>query len=170
MALDATTPAVTPARAGGLRRLLHSPFFWAALAGVITIPAIRPLTRHVPAPPPVLGRLPAVSLVDSRGAAVGLEQLRGAVHVVGLIPAGDDDAGRRRDLFAALRTLGARYARAGVPVRLASGRFRPGGGDAPRLALVDGRGNLRGLYGTAEPGLDEVYHRSLHVLKEARGR
>jgi protein SCO1/2 len=38
-----------------------------------------------------------------------------------------------------------------------------------KLVLVDARGNLRGYYGTDELGLDEVFHRSRHVLREAAG-
>lgn len=34
------------------------------------------------------------------------------------------------------------------------------------LALIDASGVSRGFYGTAEPGTDEAFHRSLHVLDE----
>ncbi len=37
-----------------------------------------------------------------------------------------------------------------------------------KIALVDAHGGVRGYYGTDEPGLDEVFHRSQHVLDEAR--
>ena len=36
-----------------------------------------------------------------------------------------------------------------------------------KFVLVDGRGRIRGYYDADEPGLDEVYHRALHVLREA---
>ena len=44
-------------------------------------------------------------------------------------------------------------------------------GDIPhttKVVLVDGRGRIRGYYDTDESGLDEVFHRAQHVLKEAR--
>ena len=43
-------------------------------------------------------------------------------------------------------------------------------GDIPhsaKVVLVDGQGRIRGYYDTDELGLDEVFHRSQHVLKEA---
>lgn len=39
-----------------------------------------------------------------------------------------------------------------------------------KLLLVDGEGNLRGLYDHDLDGLDETFHRSVRVLWEARGR
>lgn len=39
-----------------------------------------------------------------------------------------------------------------------------------KLVLVDGSGNVRGYYGSDPEGLDEVFHRSLRVLREARER
>jgi protein SCO1 len=45
-------------------------------------------------------------------------------------------------------------------------------GDLPHTAkvvLVDGTGHVRGYYDTDEQGLDEVFHRAQHVLKEAAG-
>jgi protein SCO1/2 len=65
--------------------LWHSPFFWATLAGLITIPAIRPLLRHEPPPPPVLYALPPFSLVDTRGQPFGSAELEGQVWVVDFI-------------------------------------------------------------------------------------
>jgi len=37
-----------------------------------------------------------------------------------------------------------------------------------KLVLVDGAGRIRGYYGTDEMGLDEVYNRAQHVLREQR--
>lgn len=40
-----------------------------------------------------------------------------------------------------------------------------------KLVLIDGDGNVRGYYGSDdEMGLDEVFHRSQHVLREMRQR
>ena len=44
-------------------------------------------------------------------------------------------------------------------------------GDTPhttKVVLVDPSGQVRGYYDTDEQGLDEVFHRAQHVLKEAR--
>lgn len=43
-------------------------------------------------------------------------------------------------------------------------------GDIPhsaKVVLIDGTGHVRGYYDTDEQGLDEVFHRAQHVLKEA---
>jgi protein SCO1/2 len=37
-----------------------------------------------------------------------------------------------------------------------------------KFVLVDGQGGIRGYYDSDELGLDEIYHRSLHVLKQQR--
>jgi protein SCO1 len=37
-----------------------------------------------------------------------------------------------------------------------------------KLVIVDGRGSLRGFYGSDDDGIDEVFHRSRHVLFEAK--
>ena len=39
-----------------------------------------------------------------------------------------------------------------------------------KFFLVDGDGGVRGFYDSDEMGLDEVFHRSQHVLKEQKGR
>ena len=51
----------------------------------------------------------------------------------------------------------------------------PPGGSGPidiahsgKLVLVDGSGRIRGYYGTDEMGLDEVYNRAQHVLRQQR--
>lgn len=61
--------------------LLRSPWFWAAVTGIVTIPLIRPLTRHIPEPPPIVGSLPAFELVDQDGKPFGSAQLEGRVWV-----------------------------------------------------------------------------------------
>jgi len=38
---------------------------------------------------------------------------------------------------------------------------------AARVALVDDRGRLRGLYATSDLGLDEAHHRAVHVARSA---
>ena len=46
-------------------------------------------------------------------------------------------------------------------------------GDIPhttKVVLVDPHGNIRGYYDTDENGLDEVFNRAQHVLKEARAQ
>ena len=64
-------------------RWYQNPWVWGVIFGLVFIPLIRPLTRHVPEPPPVMGELPAFSLVDSNGQPFGTEQMEGDVWVVG---------------------------------------------------------------------------------------
>lgn len=202
----------------------RSPFFWAALAGLVLIPLSRPLLRFEPAPPPIVAQLPTLHLVDQNGAPFTVPAAGGEVLVLGLFftrcttlcpQLGDD-----------LRALARRYAEAGIdgvtvaavsvdPLhdgtpeleawahrhgadgrrwRLLTGEPQeirtlaealglelgapvPLPGDPPgridiahpdRLALIDGKGRLRGLYRSDERGLDEVFHRAQHVLKEQR--
>jgi len=37
-----------------------------------------------------------------------------------------------------------------------------------KLVLVDGAGRIRGYYDSTEMGLDEVYNRAQHVLRQQR--
>jgi protein SCO1/2 len=207
------------------RSLLRSPFFWAALGGLIAIPAMRPLLRYEPAPPPVLYRLPPFSLIDTRGEPFGSAQLEGQVYVADFI---FTRCGSICPLLTrAMSRLDRRYRESGVEgVRLVSitvdpqfdtpqvlseygaahgidaarwslltgppetirslitGGFLLAPGDATqgdahdselidiahtgKLVLVDQRGGVRGLYDIDEAGLDEVYHRSRHVVAEGR--
>ena len=216
---------------GRLRSLLRSPWFWATVMALITIPAMRPLLRYEPAPPPVLYQLPQFRLVDSSGAAYGSAELAGQVYVADFI---FTRCGSICPLLTrAMQSLDERYREAGVDgVRLVSisvdpaydtpevlrtyeqaygldpARFRlltgpeadiralitsgfrldyddgtdsavPAADSAEsedlielahtgKLFLVDQRGAVRGLYSIDEEGLDEVFHRSQHVLNERR--
>ena len=53
-------------------------------------------------------------------------------------------------------------------------RLEPGGDDlvdiahSQKLILVDGQGNIRGYYDSDEEGVDEVFHRSRHVVREQK--
>jgi protein SCO1/2 len=67
------------------RSLFESPFVWAALAGLVLIPLMRPLLRFEPPPPPVVATLPQFALVDQNGAPFDNARLEGAVHVVGFV-------------------------------------------------------------------------------------
>lgn len=219
--MTAASATTATGNKSALRRLLRSPFFWAALIGVITMPLIRPFMRHVPDPPPVVGQLPAFSLVDQRGEAFGSAQLKGTVYVASFFSTRcEADCPER---FRAMNKLQERYDLNKVPVGLVSfsvdpkhddptalrrhaarygvnsarwtlltgeqprirdvvlGGFRAAMGDrvkvgrdlkdlpgTGRFALVDGQGGVRGFYHSDERGLDEIDHRSLHVLKEER--
>jgi len=57
----------------------------AALAGVILIPALRPLLRIEPDPPPVLRQLPEWRLVDQDGEAFGSADLAGEAYVASFV-------------------------------------------------------------------------------------
>jgi len=72
------------ARSPFLRRLLN-PWLLAALAGVILIPALRPLLRIEPDPPPVLRQLPEWRLVDQDGEAFGSADLAGEAYVASFV-------------------------------------------------------------------------------------
>ena len=72
------------ARRPFLRRLLN-PWLLAALAGVILIPALRPLLRIEPDPPPVLRQLPEWRLVDQDGEAFGSADLAGEAYVASFV-------------------------------------------------------------------------------------
>ena len=66
------------------RAPLHrNPWFWGVLAGLIFVPAIRPLTRHIPDAPPVLAEIPDFELRLSNGAVARSAELRGRVYVLG---------------------------------------------------------------------------------------
>ena len=63
--------------------LVRSPWFWGVVAGLIFVPAIRPLTRHIPDAPPVLAEIPDFELRLSNGAVARSAELRGRVYVLG---------------------------------------------------------------------------------------
>lgn len=207
---------------GWLRRtFIRHPWWFGALAGMILIPAIRPLTRRIPEPPPVEGQLPAFSLVDSDGQKVSDTDLRGQVWVAAFIFTSCPSTCPL--VTAAMAKLQARFAADSIPVKLVSitvdpendtpavlaayakkhgadpqrwrfltgdhaavealvtGGFRSALGDrevnaagmidiahTTKLVLVDGQGGLRGYYASDELGVDEIFHRAQHVLREAR--
>lgn len=64
------------------REVVRNPFVWAFVVGAVVLTLIRPLLRHVPAPPPVLGQLPSWSLVDDDGRPFGSDDLKGQVYIV----------------------------------------------------------------------------------------
>lgn len=211
------------------RSLLHSPFFWATLAGLIAIPAMRPLLRFEPAPPPVLYPLPSFRLVDAQGEPFGSAELRGQVYVVDFIftrcgsicplltrnmlrlerryreegvegvrlvsitvdPEYDTPEVLRRygeahgidparfrlltgppDAVRSLIATGFRLpfddGAAAVPASESSAADPIELAHAGKLFLVDQDGAVRGLYDIDEAGLDEIFHRSRHVLNERR--
>ena len=67
------------------RRRFLNPWLLAALAGVVLIPALRPLLRNEPAPPPVLRQLPEWRLVDQNGEMFGSADLAGEVWVASFL-------------------------------------------------------------------------------------
>ena len=196
-------------------------FVIAAVAGCITITAIRPFLRYEPDPPPVLFALPEYELVDHRGDAFEPETLRGKVWVAGFVFTSCPSS--CPTITQAMSDLRDRYDRMGIDVEMVSftvdpdhdtpqvladyvadvgpnpkWRFVSGDPDAVKslvatgfklglgerqqlegglydiahstqLALIDGDGNVRGYYGIEpDQGLDEIFHRSQHVIKEAK--
>ena len=76
-------PTSDPPR--GRPPLRKNPYFWAAIAGLVLVPAIRPLTRRVPEPPPAVGRMPAFELTDRAGHAVSSQALADHVYLATLL-------------------------------------------------------------------------------------
>ena len=74
-----------PGGAQNPRRRFLNPWFLAALAGVVLIPALRPLLRSEPDPPPVLRQLPEWRLVDQDGEDFGSADLAGDVYVASFV-------------------------------------------------------------------------------------
>ncbi|RMG98035.1 MAG: SCO family protein [Deltaproteobacteria bacterium] len=193
----------------------------AAVLGVVTLTALRPLLRHVPEPPPVMFELPDFELVRQDGTPFRRSDLEGHVWVVSFFFTSCPSTCPK--VTAAMKSLAERYEAHGLPVRLLSVSvdpkrdtpevlaryaetigadperwtfvtgaeadvralleqgFRLGVGDraeqpdgrydiahSTKVALVGPRGGVRGYYGIDELGLDEVFHRSQHVLREAR--
>jgi protein SCO1/2 len=222
--LSAVADAQTHARpeGGWLRRaFIRHPWWFGALAGIVLIPAIRPLTRRIPDPPPVEGQLPAFALVDSEGQKISDTDLRGQVWVAAFIFTSCPSTCPL--VTAAMGKLQTRFAADNIPVKLVSitvdpendtpavlaayakehgadpqrwryitgdhaavealvtGGFRSALGDrevnaagmidiahTTKLVLVDGQGGLRGYYASDDLGVDEIFHRAQHVLREAR--
>ena len=101
------------------RRRLLNPWFLAALAGVVLIPALRPLLRFEPDPPPVGGQLPEWRLVDQNNEAFGSADLAGDVYVASFLFTRCPAVCPR--MTASLRQLERRYGQEGVRgVRLVS--------------------------------------------------
>ncbi|MCY3930663.1 MAG: SCO family protein [Acidobacteria bacterium] len=101
------------------RRSLLNPWFLAALAGLVLIPALRPLLRFEPDPPPVLRQLPDWRLVDQNGESFGSDDVAGEAYVASFLFTRCATVCPR--LTASLRQLERRYRDEGVDgVRLVS--------------------------------------------------
>jgi hypothetical protein len=159
-----------------------NPWVVAFIAGIVTVTFIRFRTRYVPDAPAAIGEvriaglervagLRIVGVVQSVEDATPLgtlaEKLRVAdkpITVVALtrkpnlaLPNGvvavslsEPDAAT---LDTNLRTLLRTTLPAGDPARHG-------------LILIDAAGQCRGLYGTTEDGIDEIFHRSQHILRD----
>lgn len=101
------------------RRRFLNPWILAALAGLVLIPALRPLLRFEPDPPPVLRQLPQWRLVDQNGESFGSDDLAGEVYVASFLFTRCATVCPR--LTASLRQLERRYREEGLEeVRLVS--------------------------------------------------
>lgn len=122
------------------RRRLFNPWFLAALAGVVLIPALRPLLRIEPDPPPVLRQAPEWRLVDQEGEAFGSADLAGDVYVASFLFTRCATVCPR--LTAAVSRLERRYREEGVDgVQLVSFSVDPVHDTPERLrAYADSRG------------------------------
>ncbi len=114
------------------RRSLLNPWLLAALAGLVLIPAIRPLLRFEPDPPPVLRQLPQWRLVDQKGESFGSADLAGEAYVASFLFTRCATVCPR--LTASLRQLERRYREEGVQeVRLVSFTVDPAHDTPERL-------------------------------------
>lgn len=140
-------------RRGPIRRTLtEHPWAVAVVLGVLTIPAIRPCTRHVPDPPPVFGSLPAFELLDATGSRFGSDELADQVWVAGFFYADDPSP---RQVTAALLDLHILSERADVPITLVGVTVDPGHDPPERLARYGQTYGLDALQWhllTGEPG------------------
>lgn len=229
---------------GGESRLpwYRNPWVWGVIAGLVFVPAVRPLTRKVPDAPPIVAPLPAFQLETLSGAPLGSEDLRGGVYVLTVgtsacsstcsevFARGERLADRFETFNRDVRVVALDYGSGRRPVRRGSGErghaeppevepeplpaghdlssaaaelsddlphwlvlhgseaaivelvdlaLRPllEGAVSPglesfahqaRMFLIDPDGKIRGNYGSDEVGLDEVYHRAQHVLRDYR--
>ncbi len=64
-----------------LKQGLKNPYAIAAIAGMITLPLLRPCLRHIPEPPEVISEVPEFELVDQDGDPFGSAQLAGDVYI-----------------------------------------------------------------------------------------
>lgn len=126
--------------AGESRRRFLNPWLLAALAGLVLIPALRPLLRFEPDPPPVLRQLPEWRLVDQEGKSFGSSDLAGEVYVASFLFTRCATVCPR--LTASLRRLERRYREEGVEdARLVSFSVDPEHDTPERLRLyADSRG------------------------------
>lgn len=65
-----------------VKEMVRNPYFIAAIAGMITIPLLRPCMRHVPEPLPVTQEIPEFALIDQDGNPFGSAELEGTIYVV----------------------------------------------------------------------------------------
>lgn len=72
---------VLPPQGGRRAAWTRNPWLWAAVIGVVTVTALRPVMVHEPEPPPVISELPQYTLVDEDGRAFGSRDLQGHVYV-----------------------------------------------------------------------------------------
>ncbi len=119
-----------------LHRLVRNPFIWAALAGIVAIPLIRPLLRRIPEPPPVLARIPAYRFTNQFGKPFGSAELRGKVYVANFFFTSCPSICPK--LTKAVRKLQDRLDRLKVDIKLVSISIDPQT-DTPKKLLYYGR-------------------------------
>ncbi len=130
-----------PGAAQKPRRGFLNPWFLAALAGLVLIPALRPLLRIEPDPPPVLRQLPEWRLVDQDGEDFGSADLAGDVYVASFVFTRCATVCPR--LTAEVSRLQRRYREEGVDgVRLVSFSVDPEHDTPERLRDYAGRRSL----------------------------
>ncbi|MCB9555426.1 MAG: hypothetical protein H6707_04930 [Deltaproteobacteria bacterium] len=92
-----------------------NPYVWAAVAGVLTIPLLKPFLRRIPDPPAVLAQLADRTFHQPSGRPVALYSLRGRPTVMQITF--DDCANCQRSL-SAMRRLWREYDKMNVDIGL----------------------------------------------------
>ena len=191
MVIEPTPPQPAP---GPKKGLLHNPWVWATLAGLVTIPLIRPLFRRVPDPPSVLTTLPDFELTDHQGRSVGSRTLAGRVYLANFFFTSCPTV--CPPLMRATKTLVERLARAELPVQMVSitvdpeidtvaklaayatelgadtqrWTFLTGDRRAIRSLAIDGFKTHLGDKGTLDSGLVDISHATRLMLVDGAGR
>ena len=159
-----------------------NPWVVAFIAGVVTISFIRFRTRYIPDAPAPLG---TVSIA-------GVDTLPG-IRIAGVVRTSEDAvplgtlaekfrvAAKPMTVVALTRSSSVTLPNGVVAVPLTDSgadaldsqlrtllRTTLAAGDPSRhgLILIDAGGQCRGLYGSTDDGIDELFHRSQHVLRD----
>ncbi len=118
--------------AGKKPPLWRNIYFWGAIAGLVLVPAMRPLTRHVPDPPAVVAPMPSFERLDALGRPFRSVDLKDHVYLATFLGARCDAACTAR--VGSLVKLQQRCQRMGVKLWLVTLSIDSGPDDTLMLA------------------------------------